>query len=82
MAVLLYNITITLSDWSIRSQKPFNLTNIIATVSFISSVKNSPANGIKISAAILNFVSFSLFNRSDSDKLEKINIFLLSGCSL
>ena len=50
------------------------------SVSTISSVKNSPANAIKISAAILNLVSFSLFDRCDSDKPEKINILLLSGC--
>ena len=45
-----------------------NLNNIIANVSFVSSVKDSPANTIKVSAAILNVVSFSLFDRSDSDK--------------
>ena len=55
------------------------------SVSSISSVKNSQANAIKISAAILqtvNLLSFSLFDRCDSDKPEKINILLLSGCCL
>ena len=52
------------------------------SVSSISSVKNSPANAIKISAAILNLVRFSLFDRCDSDKPEKITILLLSGCCL
>ena len=54
-------------------------------MSSISSVKNSPANAIKISAAILptvNFLSFSLFDRCESNKPEKINILLLSGCCL
>ena len=37
-----------------------------------SSVKSSPANVIKASAAILNLVSFSLFDQRDSDKPEKI----------
>ena len=55
------------------------------SVSSISSVKNFPANAIKISAAILetvNLLSFSLFDRCDSDKPEKTNILLLSGCCL
>ena len=55
------------------------------SVSSISSVKHSPANAIKISAAILqtvNLLSFSLFDRCDSDKPEKINILLLSGFCL
>ena len=55
------------------------------SVSSISSVKNSPANAIKISAAILqtvNLLSFSAFDRYDSDRPEKINILLLSGCCL
>ena len=39
----------------------------------ILSVKNSLANVIKISAAILNLVSFSLFDRRDSDKPEMIH---------
>ena len=52
------------------------------SVSSISSVKNSPANAIKILAAILNLVSFSLLDRWDSDKLEKINILLFSCCCL
>ena len=52
--------------------------NIIATVSSISSVTNSPANAIKISAAILNLASKKL----DSDKPEKITISFLSGCCL
>ena len=56
----------------------FNLNNIIATLSFISSVKNSPANAVKISAVILNLAS----DKPDSDKPEKINISLLSGCCL
>ena len=38
----------------------------------ISSVKNSPANAIKISAVILNLAS----DKPDSDKPEKINISL------
>ena len=55
------------------------------SVSSISSVKHAPANAIKISAAILqtvNLLSFSPFDRCDSDKPEKINILLLSGCCL
>ena len=48
----------------------------------LSVVKNSPVNVIKVSAAILNLVSFSLFDRRDSDKPEKINILFLSGCWL
>ena len=40
------------------------------SVSFISSVKNSPANAVKISAVILNLAS----DKPDSDKPEKINI--------
>ena len=47
-------------------------------MSSISSVKNSPANAIKISAVILNLAS----DKMDSDKPEKINISLLSGCCL
>ena len=43
------------------------MNNIIVTL-----VKNSPANVIKVSAATLN-LSFSLFDRCDSDKPEKIN---------
>ena len=35
----------------------FNLNNNIATLSSVSSVKNSPANAIKISAVILNLPS-------------------------
>ena len=59
----------------------FKLNNIYSdSVSSISSVKNSPANTIKLSADIFNLVSFSLFDRRDSDKLAKINISLLSGC--
>ena len=42
----------------------------------ISSVKYSPAN---VSAYILKLVSFSLFDRRDSDKTEKTNISLLSS---
>ena len=52
------------------------------SVSSISSVKNSPANVIKMSAVILNPVSFSLFDRCDSDRPKKINILLLFGCCL
>ena len=55
------------------------------SVSSIFSVKDSPVNAIKISAAILqtvNLLSFSLFDRCDSDKPEKINILLLSGFCL
>ena len=44
----------------------FNL-NMIATS---EKKKNSPANVNKVSAAILNLVSFSLFDRRDSDKPE------------
>ena len=48
-----------------------------------SLVKHSPANAIKISVAILNLVSFSLFDRCDSDKPEKkINMSLISGYCL
>ena len=43
----------------------------LTSVSPISSVKNLPANAIKISAVILNLAG---------DKPEKINISLLSGC--
>ena len=43
------------------------------SVSPISSVKNLPANAIKVSAAILNLAG---------DKPEKINISLLSGCCM
>ena len=41
----------------------FNFDNIIATLSFYfdSSVKNSPANVIKVLAAILKLVSFHRF---------------------
>ena len=46
---------------------------IIEEISCMLSV-NSLANVIKISAAILNLVSFSLFDRRDSDKPEMINI--------
>ena len=53
----------------------FNLNNIATTL------KNSPANVIKVSAAIVNLVSFSLFDRH-SDKPEKINTPLLSGSCL
>ena len=52
------------------------------SVSSISSVKISPANAIKISAAILqtvNLLSFLLFDPCDGDKPENINILLLSG---
>ena len=51
-------------------------------VSSVSSVKYSPANVLKISVAILNLVSFSLLDQRDSNKPEKINISLLSGCCL
>ena len=60
----------------------FNLNSIIATLShyfFPVKKKNSPANVIKVLATILNLVSFSLFDRFESDKLEKMNIWLLSG---
>ena len=61
----------------VDTKTDFKLNNIIAT-----SLKNSPANVIKVSAAILNLVSFSLFDRRDSDKPEKINIPLLSGSAV
>ena len=48
------------------------------SVTSISSVKDFPANVIKISAVILNHVSFSLFDRCDSDKPEKILEYLAS----
>ena len=48
------------------------------SVSSISSVKNSPAIAIKISAVILNLAS----DKPESDKPEKINISLLSDCCL
>ena len=38
----------------------------------------SLANAIKISAAIFNLVSFSLFDRRDSDKSDKISRFFLA----
>ena len=61
----------------------FTLNNTIAILClFFSLVKDSPANTIKVSAAILKVVSFSLFDRCDSDKPVKINILLLSGCCL
>lgn len=44
------------------------------SASSISSVKYSPANAIKISAAIFNLFSFSLFDRRDRGKPKKINI--------
>ena len=44
------------------------------SVSSISSVKKSPANAIKLSAAILNLAS----DKPDSDKLEKISRFFLA----
>ena len=42
----------------------FNLNHIIATLSFYfdSAVKNLPANVIKVSAAFLKLLSFSLFD--------------------
>ena len=49
---------------------------IIATLSSISSAKNLPANVIKISAVILYLAR----DKPDSNKPEKINISLLSGC--
>ena len=46
----------------------FNLNNIIATLCLLFlSVKNSPANAIKISAVILNLAS----DKPDSDKNRK-----------
>ena len=46
----------------------FNLNNIIATLCLLfSSVKNSPANAIKILAVILNLVS----DKPDSDENRK-----------
>ena len=51
-------------------------SNIIATLSSISSAKNPPANVIKISAVILYLAR----DKPDSNKPEKINISLLSGC--
>ena len=50
------------------------------SVSFISSVKNSPANAVKISS--VNFTLNLASDKPDSDKPEKINISLLSGCCL
>ena len=44
--------------------------------------QRSLANAIKISVAIFNLVSFSLFERRDSDKPEKINISLLFGLTV
>ena len=58
---------------------PLDLNNVSDSVSSISSVKNSPANAIKLSAAVLNLVRVSLFDRRDSKKPDKINISLLSG---
>ena len=52
-----------------------------SAISF-SSVKGSPANTIKVSAAISHLVSFSFFDGFDSDEPEKIKISLLSGCCL
>ena len=69
-----------LSQWRPGYKTHFDLNNILATLCLaISSVKISPANAIKLWAAILNLVSFSLDRRA-SDKPEKINISLLSGC--
>ena len=69
---------ITVASGGFKTRFKFN--NIIATVSYISSVKNSAANTIKLAATIFNLVSFSLFDWHDSFKPEKINISLLSGC--
>ena len=49
----------------------FNLNSIIATLIF-SSVKNSQATVIEVSAAILNLVSFPLFDQCDCNKAGKI----------
>ena len=43
----------------------FNFNNI-ATLTFYFFGKNSPANAIKVSAATLNFIRFSLFDNRDS----------------
>ena len=62
-----------------KKKTDITLNNIITTlsVSFFGG-KKSRANVIKVSAVILNFVRFSLFDRHDSDKPEMIYI----SCSL
>ena len=62
----------------------FNFNNITATLSFYfdSSVKNSPANVIKVSAASLKLVSFSPFDRHDGNKPEKITFHSFRGMAL
>ena len=56
--------------------------NIIATLSFYFFGKRlaSKHHQLKVLAAIVNLVGFSLFDCRDSNKPEKINISLLSGC--
>ena len=54
------------------------LNNIITTLSVSFFGKKSRANVTKVSAVILNFVHFSLFDRHDSDKPGMIYI----SCSL
>ena len=62
----------------------FNFNNITVTLSFYfnSSVKNSPANVIKVSAASLKLVSFSPFDRHDGNKPEKITFHSFRGMAL
>ena len=52
---------------------------LLITCLSISSVKYSPAN---VSAYIVKLVSFSPFDRRDSDKTEKTNISLLSSMAV
>ena len=62
-------------------QTDFNL-NIIATLPFYFFIKKSPGNVIKLLAAILNLVSFSLFDRWDCAKPKKISISLFLGMAV
>ena len=50
-----------------------------AKLTSVSAIKYSPAN---VSAYILKLVSFSSFDRRDSDKTEKTNISLLSSMAV
>ena len=50
------------------------------SVSSISSVKKFTGKYYHSIGCFFHLVSFSLFDRRDSDKKEKINISLLSGC--
>ena len=67
------------ADTKLMLMASINLNNIVTTL-FFYLFRNTcicmPAN---MSADILKLVSFSPFDRCDSNKLEKINISLLSS---